>query len=206
MGVLKEIALGAALAALACACSPTIDNGTYYCGPERLCPPDQVCDDSSYTCMSPYDAEAFSCPDGSDAAEPDDILSQARDVGSLSCGAAALEAATGCIPDINDVDYYVFEHQADCTGSDPHLEVTLRYPVALVPLTVELLDEEENVVAEGELCTPSGDLTGTDKLCLEATPPPGTYYVRVSSPKDAPDCDGACHYNQYTIAIRFPLS
>ena len=46
------------------ACSPEIGKGTYFCGPERFCPPDMECDDPSYTCDSPRISMLVGSPEG----------------------------------------------------------------------------------------------------------------------------------------------
>lgn len=202
-----RIACGALLAALAVGCTPDIGRGTYFCGPERLCPPDLECDDTSFTCEVPSEAAAFACPEGTELTEPDDSLAEATDLGDLACGSPdPLYDASGCIPGAGDVDLYRFRYDDVCSGSDPHIEVAVRYPIALVPLTVELLDESGAVREAGELCTPSGDRTGTDRLCIETPLASGVYYLRIRAADGAPDCDGTCHYNSYRANMTLPLS
>ena len=205
-------AVAVALASLASAtaggtgCSPDIGQGSYFCGPERLCPPDQECDDPTFTCDSPQRARPFTCPDGAQTAEPDDTEAQAEDAGAARCGAPIINNVIGCLGDGDEVDDYVFDYQVECTGSDPHLELELHYPYALMPLTVELVDDSGQVVATGEVCTPSGDLSGTEKVCIRAAIPTGHYLIRVRAKGGAPDCDGACHHNQYTLNVNLALS
>jgi hypothetical protein len=194
------VAAGLALAA----CSPQIDKGTYFCGPERLCPPDLECDEPSFTCEAPSLAEPFACPDGSEATEPDDAIDAAYDAGATRCGEPLSNAQRGCIVD-DDTDLMRFEYVADCAGSDPHLEVSLRFPIAFAPLGVDLLDDAGEVVATAELCTGPSDFTGSEVLCLTTRPPAGVYYLRVQL-ADGPDCDGDCRFNQYYLDVTTPLS
>jgi hypothetical protein len=194
-----------ALVALLVGCSPEIGSGTYYCGPERFCPPDLECDDPTYTCERPTVAQEFSCPEGSQGAEPDDLDAQAQEVGTLACGLPILEQRIGCIDD-DDADHIAFDLDETCVGDDPHLEVDLRFPIALVPLAVELLDDDGDVMAEGVLCTPSGDATGTERICIEQRIEPGHYILRIQPVADAPDCDGECHHNSYQIDVGYPLA
>lgn len=201
-----KIAIAIAGAALA-ACTPDIGTSTYYCGPERLCPPDLECNDANFTCELPSLVQAFECPAASNDAEPDDDLDTARDLETLSCGVFdPLQDEAGCVPAAGDVDLYKFEYDDQCSGSDPHIEVKVRFPIAHVPLTLELLDDAGQVMQEAELCTASNDQTGMERVCLEARLSSGTYYLRVRVPDNAPDCDGACHYNFYRIAFSLPLS
>jgi hypothetical protein len=194
----------AALAAAAC--SPDIGKGTYFCGPERFCPPDMECDDLSYTCDSPRLADRFSCPSGSSALEPDDSAGAAHDDGAVTCGATLVTDRIGCMEAAGDEDFLAFEVTGDCVGESPHIEVTLRFPIAFVPLALDLLDEEGDTVAPGQPCTASGDRTGTDRVCVDRALGPGRYFLRVRAEPDGPDCDGDCHYNEYTIIVAYPLA
>lgn len=201
------IRLAVVLALAAGACTPDIGTNTYYCGPERLCPPNLECNDANFTCELPSLTEAFACPSDSNTAEPDDDLASARDLGTLSCGTFdPLQDEAGCVPQAGDVDLYRFVYDDECSGVDPHIEVKVRFPIAHVPLTLELLDADGAVIQEAELCTASNDQTGMDRVCLEERLASGTYFLRVQVPGGAPDCDGTCHYNFYRIAFSLPLS
>lgn len=200
-------ALAVAAAALAAACSPEIGTGTYFCGPERLCPPHLECNDLTITCEVPAETESFVCPSSANLAEPDNDLGSARDLGTLSCGVLdPLIDDPGCVPEPGDVDLYKFEYDDDCSGADPHINVVVRFPIAHVPLTLELLDAEGAVIQEAELCTSTADRTGTDRVCLESRLASGTYYLQIRAADGAPDCDGTCHYNRYLVAFSLPLS
>lgn len=202
---MTRLALAAAL--IAAACTPDIGRGTYYCGPERLCPPDLACDENRFTCEVPSDVSPFECPEGSEAGEPDDTAAEAGDLGALACGSPdPLYDAAGCIAGPGDVDLYRFDYDPACPGADPHIEVAVRFPIALVPLSVELLDAGEAVVESATLCTPPGDRTGTDRVCLEARLEAGTYFLRIRAADGAPDCDGECHHASYRANMTLPLS
>lgn len=202
---------GALVAALvwAAACTPEIGANTYYCGPDRLCPPDLACDDNSFTCELPVIVERFTCPGGSELVEPNDDLTTAQDLGVLECGLPLLLADgefNGCTRAAGDADLFAFVSDTLCAGDDPHVEVRLRFPVALVPLTLELLDADGQVIAEGQDCTPVPDFTGTISLCIEFAPEQTTYYLRVQDDPGGPDCDGDCRNNQYALDVLYPLA
>ncbi len=190
----------------ATACTPDIGPGTYWCGPERLCPPDQACNDNTFTCEFADRAERFSCPADTESYEPDEDTASARDVGAITCGGTLLGGVAGCIASKGNVDLYRFELATTCSGPDPHVEVRLSYPFALVGLEVELLDDAGAVVTTSELCSDSLNRSGKDRQCLDATISPGVYYVRVKAIADSPDCGGDCHNNQYLLDVRYPLS
>ena len=202
----RAILAAAVLALAVTGCTPEIGPGTYFCGPEKLCPPELACDEPTFTCESQTIAQPFMCPAGSQAFEPDDDMGAARSLDDLVCGQAVLGAWTGCVSEGSDADYVTFVNGTSCAGSNPHIAVTLRYPVAFAPLLLEVLDEQGAVIATGELCTLGNDATGTERVCLDLPQEPATYFIRVSADPEAPDCDGECQYNQYTLDISSLLS
>ncbi len=105
----------------AAACSPEIGKGTYFCGPERFCPPDMECDEPSFTCESARLADRFSCPTGSNALEPNDSGAEATDEGVIDCGEVLVTDRIGCVEGEGDEDFLAFEVTGDCVGDDPHL-------------------------------------------------------------------------------------
>jgi hypothetical protein len=197
-------ALLIALVAAAAACSPEIGAGTYYCGPERLCPPHLSCDEPTFTCESDIIAEPFACAEGSEAYEPDNDVASARELGNASCGTAVLGDYRGCLAAGDVADLYRFEVPSICSGEDPHLTFKLSYTIAFTPMVLELIDDQGNVVATAEPC--EANSTGTDSVCLELDPQVGTVLVRVRLDDTAPDCDGQCRYNHYWLDIQYPLA
>ncbi len=193
------------LIALLPACTPEIGPGTYYCGPERLCPPDLVCDENLFTCVRDVQAEPFACPEGSEVGEPDGTLAEAEAGGALACG-DGLVIHAGCLAAGDDVDTLAFDLPAACTGTDPHLSVVVRFPVALVPLQIELVDSAGGVMAAGEDCTPEENYTGKRHLCIEQPLSPGSYYLRVTVDPEGADCGGDCRYNSYSLDVLYPLA
>lgn len=197
--------VAAALACAAAGCTPEIGAGTYFCGPELYCPPDLECNPNTFTCDTPGSFPAFACPENSEIDEPDDdTISNAPELGRLDCNYTS-EFGPFCVDDLGDVDLRKFEIGGCATGSDPHVEVEVRFPVAMAPLAVEILDENENVVATGELCTPSTNISGMEWFCAEMGPIEGTYYIRVRAVGSV-DCDGECPFNIYQLYVRYPLA
>jgi len=184
-------------------CDPEIGTGTYFCGPELFCPPNLECNPNDFTCELPGSFEAFSCPSGSQSSEPNESTSEALEIGELACNLTGAPR-TLCISDFDDVDYVSFE-VGDCFGSDPHVEVEIRYPVAMAPLSFDIVDENDDVITTGEPCTPDQNFTGMDWMCAQLPPTPGRYFVRVRATGDA-DCDGECRFNQYLLYVRFPVA
>jgi len=199
MDVLKYL-----LVAVACAaCSPDVGPGTYYCGPQRLCPDSLVCDEISYTCETEAAARKFACPDGAEGFEPDSAMNVARDLGAMACKTSLLGNWRGCVTGPGDVDYMKFENTTTCGGV---LRGVLAYPRALISVKLEAVDEAGNVIGTGENCTKINDYSGTEQLCLNIPAPQGTTYVRVVVDDEAADCNGECHHNQYVLSLSHELS
>lgn len=197
--------VGVVVALMAAGCSPDIGGGTYFCGTERLCPEEQVCDETSFTCVNDSARVPFECPEGSDANEPNEDTAAAKDLGPMACGQSVLGGWNGCLPDGNDVDVFSFQHDGSCATADPRFDVTLRYPFALAEVQVELLDSSGAVIGTGENCTPAVDFSGKEAMCISVPAAAGTFYVRVTTSGQV-TCSGDCHYNQYTLDIHLPLS
>ena len=187
-------------------CTPDIGTGTYFCGPERNCPPQLQCDDNSYTCVDESMAQPFVCPSASENHEPDDTPALARDLGTMICGESLLPMAAGCLTGLGQVDHFTFVNMTACAGQDPHLELTLQFPTALVPLKIEVLDGAGNVLAVGDDCTPDVDFTGTQRACIEMPTPQGAVFIRISVADPERDCNGDCHFNSYMLDISHRLS
>jgi hypothetical protein len=184
------------------ACTPEIGTGAYFCGPERSCPPDQACDEPTFTCVTPLSAESFRCPDGSETFEPDDELGDARDLGALVCGQALFGGGTnGCIASVGQIDTYAFSGN-DCPGARAaRVGLTLRFPTAFAPLELVLLDSNGTVVGAGLSCGAGQDFGGLDAVCLEMPVDNAAYFVRVSLASDGPTCDGGCAFASYLLDI-----
>jgi len=178
---MRRWVLAAALASAA-ACTPVVESESYYCGPEELCPPDQVCRETDNVCVLPGDFVPFACTD-------DDML------GAATCPPATL-VAKGCVLTGDGVHAYPLTTGAGCAV---HLSVSLSYPVAFMPVAVSLRDASGTVVATSAPCSTSG---GSETACLEADPQPGVAYtLEVAAAPGAPTCDGAGAFNRYLLSV-----
>jgi hypothetical protein len=192
----------------AAACSPEISSGGYLCGPERYCPPEQACDEPTYTCVNAVVAEPFACPEDTEGFEPDDDLAGARDLGTMQCGQPLFGGGfNGCIAAPGKVDLFRLTGRA-CSGSEgARLGISLLFPIAFVPLQVELLDADGAVLATGVSCEVGAGYGGLDGVCLEAPVEDDVvYHVRVSVDPDGPDCDGGCAETLYILDIASVLT
>lgn len=188
--------LVAALGAVLGACQPDIGSGAYYCGPERACPPDLVCDDDSATCVFESQTAPFACDPERNVTEPDDSVAAPFDAGNAGCGPAISQL--GCTDELGDADHLRITTPPACQDQ---LTVELAYSIAFVPLTVDILDADGNVLAAGEVCDDL-DLQAQVTVCatLEVDGP-APYLVRVQPADGAPDCDGTCGFNRYLLTI-----
>jgi hypothetical protein len=180
---------------LASACSPEVVAGAYFCGPERLCPEDLVCDGATNICVSSSDVQEFSCV-GTDDDEPNDIDSTV-DLGDLSC-TTRVETA-GCIGgDGDEEDGYRLDVPTDCAPRK--VTVQLLYPVAFEPLELELIDTS-GAADSVEPCPLGVDENGQTEQCVEAAVPAGgSFVVRVAG-TGSENCEGECAYNRYGLVV-----
>jgi len=205
MALLRSLA--AALIALPLAtCAPEVGDGAYFCGPERLCPPELACDGPTFTCVYQSHVEAFSCPGGADQHEPDGEPSSAWTIDGFACGQFLLDDGVGCIGQAGDTDVIAFTGEA-CVGDNPRVLVHVAFPIAFVPLEVEVRDAAGALLASGTPCTPELNYTGMDAVCLELGVEAGAvYYVRVAPTSGGPDCDGGCNRTLYHLTIQSLLT
>ncbi len=199
-------ALVIALLAVCSSCKPFVETESYYCGPNRSCPPDQVCDDPTYTCTSEVSlAESFRCPDGSQDAEPDDTREQAIGLGETVCGEVLTSSdIKGCIIDEGDDDIYRFEHAAVCERNNRAL-IQITFPAAFVHLSLHIVDASGATVATGADCTAPNDRSGRFSVCAEVDLQLGEYFVEIS-PRlgEGVDCSGRCRNNEYELDVFLP--
>jgi len=199
------LALGTApLVPLALGCEPYVADSAYFCGPNRLCPPGQACDDLTWTCDDPNAIRRFECPEGSEDAEPNDELANAVDLGTLTCGQPLVSGRAACIPDKDDVDLYRFV-LADACPRNNVASVGINFPAGFAPLVLEVLDESGAVVATGEVCTRDSLSNGLELVCADVPLTPQTYTIRVQPEiGKGTDCDGDCQYNWYELDLLLP--
>jgi hypothetical protein len=198
MGVLRR-ALLLALAPLAAGCEPEILSGVYYCGPALSCPGDQVCSAGDGTCVHPGLARPFECPDGTNAAEPDDDLAGAPVVSPGGCPSTEV-VRTGCLPAAADIDLLAIGSPVSCAGRT--LAVEVRYPAAFAPVVLERLQLDGTVVETAPICDITGGIGQNDATCLRTpVPPDGQTVVRLTF-DSALDCDNACDFTHYEVTVR----
>ena len=121
------------------ACSPDIASGSYLCGAQELCPPDEACDGVTDTCVFTSAAMPFAC--GSDTEHAgDDTSATARPIPMLACVSPPYRES-GCMPLGDTADWYKLATPASCTAVE--VQARLVYPVAYQGLSLELWDLED---------------------------------------------------------------
>ena len=203
MGVLIRAPLAAlalvALVAPVAGCEPEILSGVYYCGPELSCPSDQVCSAGDGTCVQPGFARPFECPDGTNAAEPDDDLATAPLVSPGGCPSGDA-VRTGCLPAAADIDWLRIGSPISCAGRT--LAVDVRYPAAFAPVVLERTQPDGTVLETAPICDITGGIGQNDATCLRTpVPADGQTVVRLTF-DDALDCENACDFTHYEVTVR----
>jgi len=187
-----------ALAAVG-ACAPDIAPGAYLCGPEQVCPDEQVCDGVSNTCVLRSQAKPFACPAVTTEIEPNDDANNAQPIANLACASRPAELI-GCTQDLDGEDWFEFDVPAICTTVSVDLRLT--FPLAFEILGLELRDESGASIATGTPCAQAEPDDGDEQSCIEqALTPGGHYAVRVARTGEG-DCGGACDYNRYTLSLQ----
>jgi len=194
----------ASLVALALGCEPYVADSAYFCGPNRLCPPGQACDDPTWTCDDPNAIRRFECPEGTQVSEPNDQLADAVDLGTLTCGQPQVSGRAECIPDDSDIDAFLFTLAEACPRNNT-ASVAISFPAGFAPLLLEVVDAGGAVVATGEVCTRDTVTNGLEQICAEVPLTPQTYSIRIQ-PRigEGTDCDGDCQYNWYELDLLLP--
>jgi hypothetical protein len=196
MELLMRAAIVAMLAVVA-GCQPEILSGTYFCGPEMSCPPDQICSAASSLCVRPELALPFACPaDSQTIGEPNNDVASATAITFTTCPGAE-QRLPGCVPDPADLDLIVVDAPT-CGGRS--LSFDVRFPVAFAPVIVEQVDAAGTTIQTATSCEIAGENSQNDAACLDATVPgDGRVYVRLTLDPEI-DCDDACNFNWYDVA------
>jgi len=170
--------------ALVAACTPQIEGGSYYCGPDESCPPDERCDGATNLCVVPSDVTAFAC----------------ADVPTLpvitSCTPAKTETH-GCVWTADGHTQVTLAMPADC---GPRVEAQLIFPIAFMPLQTTVRGAGGAAVATSSACSaPHGGVTAS---CVAFDGMPGqTYTLDIASAPGGPTCDGACAFNRFALTV-----
>ena len=187
---------------LVAACTPEIASGSYLCGPEGYCPPDQVCSGSNNTCVLAGQEQAFACTDKYAEHEPDDTATQALAAPQLGCVSAPF-IEKNCLHDGDPADWLKVTSPSGCTAVA--IQVRATFPVAFEPVVLELWDLASNTMIAPSATCPAGSgiVAGDDGECLTATVMTSHDYGVAVKPAGGGDCGGTCAHNRYDLSVQF---
>ena len=181
------------------ACTPDILSGSYFCGPEQLCPEGQACNGPDNRCVLVSQVLPFACTPKVEF-EPDDTPAQAHVLEDLGCVSLVFNHQQ-CMPTGDTADWIEFAPPPICS-SGVEVQVRLTFPIAFEQLGFELwdLDRDMKVAADGEceLAATTDDV----RRCLDFELVPGTRYGVKVHPTGEGACDGACNYNRYSLSVQ----
>lgn len=180
------------------ACSPEIAAGTYFCGPEQLCPEGLVCDGIEDVCTNPATAAPFEC-ELTD--RPDDNSPAAGlNLETLDCVSGVRELKA-CIFADDPGDWFQFDVPDNCSAVQ--IEARLKFPVAYEPVGLQLSTDNGAPTTVDTECTVSfGDDGGNVSRCFQMTVGNGSHHAIGVVHTDTLNCDGECAFNRYTLSLQ----
>jgi hypothetical protein len=191
----------ALLVVLVAGCTETIAPGVYLCGEEQLCPEGMACNGIDNVCVTPAQAQPFSC-----IAEdnPDHVGAEAPatgiEVAELTCVSPIREIA-GCLLASDPGDWYQFDVPDNCVAVQIEARVVL--PIAFEQLAMELVTGDGAPVRVDEDCVGSQlPDQGFVARCFKQTVTNGSHHAIGMVHSGDLDCGGACGNNRYTLQIR----
>lgn len=181
------------------ACSPDIVSGSYVCGAQESCPPDEACDGVTDTCVLTSAAMPFACADNTEHAG-DDMPSTARPIPMLACVSPPYRES-GCMPVGDAADWFTLTTPASCTAVE--IDARIVFPVAYQTLSLELWDLTMNASIGTDVPCPDSiaDPAHVER-CVNLTVTPGRNYGLLVKPTGQGACDGACAYNRYDLTVQ----
>jgi len=180
------------------ACAPDIVPGSYLCGAEESCPPDEACDGVTDSCVLTSSAVPFACDAGTEHTG-DDTADQARAIPMLNCVSPAYRESD-CMPIGDSADWYKLAVPSTCTSVE--VQARIIYPVAYEGLSLELWDLGTNQSIGTDIPCPDsvGDPAHVER-CIKLTVTPGGTYGLLVKPSGQGMCGGACAYNRYDLSV-----
>jgi hypothetical protein len=180
-------------------CSPEIAPGSYLCGQNQLCPPEQVCDGPTGTCVLASVAEPFAC-DPATLHEPDDTPAQARPLGALDCVSQPV-VVQGCLAEGDAKNWVQFAVPGNCVTVA--VSAVVQFPLAFEPLALELIDDATtSSLAVDGACARAVTNNGYVERCVTQPLTPGHSYALSVAPAGGNDCAGNCAYNRYSLTVQ----
>jgi len=189
----------AALLVLLAACSPDIASGSYLCGAEKSCPPNEACDGVTDTCVLATAEQPFACESGTEF-PGDDTSATAQQIPALAC-VSPLYQVHECLPMGDAADWFAFSTPANCVQVE--VQARILFPVAYEGVSLELWDLASNTQLGTDVpCADSINDPAHGERCIKLTIPPGGSYGFLVKPSGQGNCGGACAYNRYTLSVQ----
>ena len=188
----------AALVLLA-ACSPDITGGSYLCGANASCPPNEACNGTDNSCVLAGTQDVFACDAHGTSHEPDDTIQQAFAIPQLAC-AGQPYFEKNCLVATDAANWIKLATPAACSAVA--VDVRLTFPIAFEPLAVTLWDGS-TMLAAGGACRGSM-APGETGQCLTTTVQTGHDYAVEIAPAGGNDCGGSCAFNRYELTVQLP--
>lgn len=181
------------------ACSPAINPGSYLCGANETCPPGQVCDGVSDSCVLKGQEMPFTCEAGTDV-PGDDSAMTARQIPPLQCVSPPYTVG-GCLPMGDTQDWFKLSTPSVC--ATVAVQARIAFPVSYQVLTLELWDLQMNTsIGTDTPCVQTSDDPGRTERCITLPVTPGKDYGLVVKPSPAGNCGGSCAYNRYDLTVQ----
>jgi hypothetical protein len=180
-------------------CTPSIVPGGYLCGANEACPPDQMCDGVTDSCVLKGTEMPFTCEDGTDF-PGDDSATSARQIPQLQCVSVPF-MTQGCMPGGDGQDWLKLSVPSTCTSVE--VDARLSFPIAYEKLSLELWDLGTNRVVGSDVPCVQGatDPAHVDRCITLMVTPGGDYGLAVKAQTDG-DCGGSCAYNRYDLSVQ----
>ena len=189
----------AALLVLLAACSPEIATGSYLCGAEESCPPDEACDGVTDTCVITSSAKPFACAMGTELSG-DDTSATPQQIPALACVSPPYQVHE-CLPMGDQADWFAFSTPSTCVTVE--VQARILYPVAYEGVSLELWDLAGNSQIGTDVpCADSIDDPAHVERCIKLMIPPGGSYGLLVKPSEQGNCGGSCAYNRYDLSVQ----
>ncbi len=181
------------------ACSADIAPGTYFCGPEQLCPEGMACNGADNICTVPSQVLPFDCGEIND--RPDDDLPEAGlQLAALECVSGVRELKQ-CLFEDDPGDWFQFDVPDNCSAVQ--IEARLTFPLAFEPVAIQLsTDGGPPVTVDTDCQFSAGENAGEISRCFEMTVSNGSHQAIGLVHSGVDNCDGACAFNRYTLNLQ----
>lgn len=190
------------LALALAACTPDIAPGTYFCGPEQLCPEDLVCNPADNICTVAAQVDpVFKCGviEHPDEKPGDDTPETGLQMTGFECVSGVRELKA-CLFDDDPGDWFQLDVPDNCTSVEIKTRVT--FPLAFEPIAMQLSIDGGAPAAVETPCENTAVNAGQDARCFTQVVSNGAHLSIGFIHAGVANCDGACAHNRYTASVQ----